>query len=493
MLTVNKKRLTYQCQIGNSKLHCSVPLCAVSSRYNSEVSFHRFPHQPEVRAQWLVKIRRENFTPTDNTRVCSRHFKLEDFITTTTGRRKLVQGAVPCLFEWNNFCLTAPRCSVWERCPKRPSPPPDPLSETAGSDCEMEVTLPLEHDSSVTPKTSVTPSELAEENEKLKQKVQEQQQQIETLQLQSRFGVERLAGSDEDIRFYTRFASYRHFQAFWQLVESAVNTKMVRVTSASAAGASQHRSTKLAPIDELLLFLMHLSFGLSLRDLANRFGIHRTTVSRIIMTWTHFLYHLLGSIRLWLPKEVVQAHLPPEFSKYADTQVVLDCTEIFCQTPSSLVLQSEVFSNYKSHTTFKAMIGIAPHGPITFVSPLYAGSMSDREIFRISGITKLLTADMAIMVDKGFLVDGLVPCKVYRPAFLSKKTQMSKQDVEQTQSIARLRVHVERCIWRIKENKLFDKVIPLSVCGSIDQLFSVACFLVNYQNGPLVKAWATQQ
>ena len=64
------------------------------------------------------------------------------------------------------------------------------------------------------------------------------------------------------------------------------------------------------------------------------------------------------------------------------------------------------------------MIGIAPHGPITFVSALYAGYMSDREIFKQSDITKFLTKDMAIMVDKGFLVDTLVPCKVYRPAFL---------------------------------------------------------------------------
>ncbi|KAK7150747.1 hypothetical protein R3I93_011873 [Phoxinus phoxinus] len=109
----------------------------------------------------------------------------------------------------------------------------------------MEVNL-LEHDST-TPTTSVlTLSELAKENERLKQKVQEQQQLIETLQNlslcnQSRFGVKHLEGSDEDIRFYTRFASYQHFQAFWQLVESAANTKMVRVTS--AAGATQHRST----------------------------------------------------------------------------------------------------------------------------------------------------------------------------------------------------------------------------------------------------------
>lgn len=248
---------------------------------------------------------------------------------------------------------------------------------------------------------------------------------------------------------------------------------------------------KLPPIDELFLFLMYLSLGQQLRDLAERFGIHRSTVSRIIATWTNFLYHLLGSKRLWLPREVVKAHLPPEFSAFPDTQVVLDCTEIYCQTPSDLLLQSEVFSTYKSHATLKAMIGMAPHGAITFVSALYAGSMSDREIFKQSGIIRVLEPDMAIMVDKGFLVDNLTPYKVYRPAFLSGKKQMSPEDVLQTQSVARVRVHVERCIRRVKENKLFDKAVPLSVCGSIDELFNVACYLVNYQNGPLVKSWAT--
>lgn len=237
---------------------------------------------------------------------------------------------------------------------------------------------------------------------------------------------------------------------------------------------------------------MYLSVGFPLRDLAERFSIHRSTVSRIVSTWTQFLYTLLGSKCLWLPPEEVRARLPPEFAAFPDTQVVLDCTEIFCQTPSSLLLQSEVFSTYKSHATFKAMIGMAPHGAITFVSGLYAESISDREIFKLSAITKLLKPDTAIMVDKGFIVDDLVPCKVYRPAFLSKKQQMSGEHVRQTQSIARLRVHVERCIRRVKENKLFDTEIPLSVCGNIEQLFNVACFLVNYQNGPLVKAWATR-
>ena len=67
------------------------------------------------------------------------------------------------------------------------------------------------------------------------------------------------------------------------------------------------------------------------------------------------------------------------------------------------------------------MIGMAPHGAVTFVSGLYTDSMSDREIFRQSRIVKLLKPGMVIMVDKGFVVDNLAPCKVYRPAFLSNK------------------------------------------------------------------------
>ena len=147
--------------------------------------------------------------------------------------------------------------------------------------------------------------------------------------------------------------------------------------------------------------------------------IHRSTASRILSTRTNFLYCLLGSKRLWIPSEVVRAHLPPEFSAFADTQVVLDCTEIFSQIPSSLLLQSEVFSNYIAHATFKAMIGMAPQGAITFLSGLYVGSMSNREISTLSGITKLLSPDMAIMVDKDFPVDTIAGCKVNRPAFLA--------------------------------------------------------------------------
>lgn len=208
------------------------------------------------------------------------------------------------------------------------------------------------------------------------------------------------------------------------------------------------------------MFLNYLALGSKQRDLADRYGVHQSTVSRIITTWSNFLYTLLGSVRIWIPEEKVRENLPAEFEEFADTRVILDCTELRYQTPSSPLLQSEVYSTYKSHCTVKGLIGMAPHGPITLISPLYAGSVSDKEILRQSGIVSLLKPEMAIMMDGGFLVDDCVPCKIYRPAFLSAKAQMPAPQVRETQAIARLRVHAERVICRLKEHKLFDSVIP---------------------------------
>ncbi|TRY56542.1 hypothetical protein DNTS_022798 [Danionella cerebrum] len=284
--------------------------------------------------------------------------------------------------------------------------------------------------------------------------------------------------------------------SFWWLIKPSVHT-IIRVSRSKAAAKKNeeivHARTsvrqQLQPIDEFFLFLIYLSVGLKERDLGHRFHVHPSTVSRIISTWTNYLYCLLGSVCVWLSPAEIKANLPEEFSEFPDTQVILDCTELRCQTPSSPLLQSEVYSNYKSHCTMKCLIGIAPHGAVTFVSQLYAGSMSDKEIFKQSGIAKHLTENMAVMVDKGFLISDCVKCKVYCPPFLSKAKQMPAHQVKETQAIARLRVHVERAIRRIKQNKLFDSVITLSHTVNISQLFTVACLLSNYQNKALVKTW----
>ena len=56
------------------------------------------------------------------------------------------------------------------------------------------------------------------------------------------------------------------------------------------------------------------------------------------------------------------------------------------------------------------------------------------------------------MADKGFTILDLLPLGVSLnlPLFLGSKGQMSAEDVSKTQSIASLRIHVERAINKIR-------------------------------------------
>ena len=57
--------------------------------------------------------------------------------------------------------------------------------------------------------------------------------------------------------------------------------------------------------------------------------------------------------------------------------------------PSSLLLNSELFSSYKNHTTLKALVGISPKWSMTFIGQLYTDSISDEEMVEHSGFLKL--------------------------------------------------------------------------------------------------------
>ena len=230
---VEGKRLVYQ-KVRSSGVNCCVPLCTVSSRHNTTVSFHSFPVDPVVRAEWELKIRRDDFSPSKHSRVCSRHFKQTDFQVTAKGLRRLKKGTVPVLFAWNGYELPAPRPSVWDRRPRAESPPPEP-----DSDSEMETEMPPDHEYCVVPQTGARANDLVDENEALRLQIRELQQKLEVVDLRPRFGIERLSTSDVKVRFYTRFASYRSLMSFWRLIEPAVTNKMIRITSTNTVSASR--------------------------------------------------------------------------------------------------------------------------------------------------------------------------------------------------------------------------------------------------------------
>ena len=82
----------------------------------------------------------------------------------------------------------------------------------------------------------------------------------------------------------------------------------------------------------------------------------------------------------------------------------------------------------KSHVTYKGLIGVSPSGSITFVSELYDGSISDKEIVRKSGLIEkeLWSPGDSVMADRSFTTESdLKELKVDLniPSFLGGKTK----------------------------------------------------------------------
>ena len=151
-----------------------------------------------------------------------------------------------------------------------------------------------------------------------------------------------------------------------------------------------------------------------------------------------------------------------------------------------------MYSSYKHHVTYKGLLGIAPSGAITFVSQLYPGSISDKEIVTRSGI---LNQDLwqngdSIMADRGFIVSDEfenIGVSLNIPAFLAGREQLTEAEVKESQTIASVRIHVERAIERVKRFRQIKNEIPLALHGTVNQMWTVCCLLCNLMPPLIVK------
>ena len=316
----------------------------------------------------------------------------------------------------------------------------------------------------------------------------------EVIQLKAeQFGLARFGYDNKMIQFYTGFKSADLLHEFIRFVKPTASLMKTwsqvqngsKLVSNSTSPAILHRQASLSIEDQIFLFLVRVKLGRLTVDLAVAFKVSPSTVSRTVITWANFLYFTLGRLPIWPTRAQIQRHLPPCFKlMFPNVRVILDCTEIFVEVPSSLVLQSEVFSSYKNHTTWKGMFGITPAGAVSCVSALYCGSISDKEISRCSGIIELLDSKDDIMADKGFIIRELLEakdCNLIIPPFLNCEEQFAEEETEQTKQIAMLRIHVERAIRRVKEYHIFDSPISMSLSGSINQIWTVCCLLTNFR------------
>lgn len=200
------------------------------------------------------------------------------------------------------------------------------------------------------------------------------------------------------------------------------------------------------------------------------------------ITWINFLYFKFKELNIWPSRAQVDAFMPRCFQAYPDTRCIIDATEIFIQQPSSPIALQLTFSSYKNHNTLKGLVGITPSGAVCFISDLFGGNISDRELTTRCGIIDLLDPGDSVMADKGFTIADLLEPKGVALNIPSMKTQdqFEEHEVVETRRIASVRIHVERAIGNLKNFHIFHS-IPNCMAGLANQIFFVCTIFTNFK------------
>ena len=104
------------------------------------------------------------------------------------------------------------------------------------------------------------------------------------------------------------------------------------------------RPRTLPPMEEFFMTLLRLRLGLMEQDLAHRFGVSQSIVSRVTTTWINLLYLKLKEIPIWMKKKCVRSTIPQQFKKqYPSTRLIFYATEKYVEQPELPELQQMTF------------------------------------------------------------------------------------------------------------------------------------------------------
>ena len=310
---------------------------------------------------------------------------------------------------------------------------------------------------------------------------------------------EMLANRDHLVKVYTGLPSYACFTWLFSQVETkaqsmqyysgtkAHSEKMYQTELYNKPGASRTASQK----NEMLMTLMRLRLDLLLDDLAFRFEVSSTCVSRILSTWIPFLGFELKPLIAWPSPTTIFNHYPRCFESFGTVIGIIDCTEVYVEKPSLAESNSQFYSSYKQRTTVKILIGCSPCGSICYVSSTSTGAMSDKEIVKksdfleqIEKVAKKFDGQVTLLADRGFNIQELLlpyDVKLEVPPFTENKQQFPVAKSCKTKAVANARIHIERSIGRVKEFKILQGVMPLDYLDLLDHIFTICSGIVNLQ------------
>ena len=107
----------------------------------------------------------------------------------------------------------------------------------------------------------------------------------------------------------------------------------------------------LSPEKHVLVFLLKLRMNYLFKDMALQLGVSEATVSRAFHSTLNAFYKRSKFLLTWPSRAEIRKTMPYCFKEAFgnSTTVIIDCFELFTETPSRQINHVTMFSRYKSH------------------------------------------------------------------------------------------------------------------------------------------------
>ncbi|KAJ8253437.1 hypothetical protein GJAV_G00212960 [Gymnothorax javanicus] len=467
---------------------CVVVGCRNRRTPGTTLSFYRFPRDPVRKQRWIAAINRQGWLPNDGSRLCSTHF-----ISGKQVKNPRSPDYVPSVFSAVSMSQETKQTSALECSDKLQA---QVEAATALLYLQGQVVDPepdLDHDkaetmSSLSSSSSERPgdarplsssdadiSDAINFEEELKALKKENQVLKESVEKMSLTEVS-FRNDPEKVRFYTGLPNYFVFETVMWLLSPHMKGE---------------KSVKLSKFQQLLMTLMRLRLDLKNQDLAYRFGVKVSTVTKTIHSVVNIMSStLVPTTVFWPSREELRKNLPSAFrSSYPDCAVIMDCFRVALEKMD----RPDTSAHRCESNALKYLIGVAPQGVVTFVSKGSPGNTSDNDLAERCGFLNKLLAGDVVLADRRFDVGESV---VARGACL-KITGVSEGDREVHEedlladaSLERMWVHrhVERVISTVKQRYAiltgpvespFTVMDNAACMTTFDKIVQVVCALNN--------------
>ena len=256
-------------------------------------------------------------------------------------------------------------------------------------------------------------------------------------------------------------------------------TSQVRLPLNNAKKCGPER--KLPSKDELLLTLMKLWLALTHYDLAKRFKASKVLCGQIFTCWLRAMSQLLRAMTYMPEQGAINVTTPSRFNSVRNIHSIIDCSEIFIETPQDHNLQAITWLVYRHQNTLKLLVTVTPNSSITYVLLAYTGRVSDKELTVHCGYLDSVPPYTVLMRDKGFQIEDECSARRithYIPPGKRGMSQMGNVEVSKIR-IAKIRILVEQVIRKIKIFMILSTELPISLIPHIDDTLIVCVAIAN--------------